>query len=190
MVAASEHARTVTHSPYGIWGLAAISFIESALPAPLITDPFLLAYILARREDTLRAVLVTTASSVAGGVAGYFIAVGFFEVVVTPFLSSDALSEIYAISERFEEGSFLLSLTGAVTPLPYTFVAIAAGVVQANLILFILGSTLGRLFRYGFEGWVMYRFGTQALAIIRRQIVLTTLILTVLVGLYIFYALS
>lgn len=174
-------------SRYGIWGLSMISFIESALPVPIITDPFLIAYIIANKRHTLRAIVVTVLSSVAGGIVAYFIAVGFFEVVVAPYVSSETELKVHEIASEFEEGAFILSFTGALTPFPYTIVAVAAGLVKANLLFFILGSIVGRVFRYGFEGWVVYRFGERAMRLVKKQILATSVLCAVLVVLYVLY---
>lgn len=187
MTSVAQKAAKPLRSRYGIWGLATISFVESALIVPIITDPFLIAYIIANKRDTLRAIIVAIVSSVVGGVVAYLIAVGFFEVVVSPYISSETRSELFAVASEFEEGAFILSLTGALTPFPYTFVAIAAGLVKANLLFFILGSAVGRIFRYGFEGWLVYKFGEPALKIVKKQIVATSVLCALLIVLYLVY---
>lgn len=189
MVAAAETAGNTLRSKYGIWGLALISFIESALLVPIITDPFLIAYILANKRNAFRAIAITTLASVIGGVAAYFIAVGFFEVVVTPYIEAATEERIHSFASGFEEGAFLLTLTGALTPLPYTIVAMAAGLVQANFMLFILASLLGRSFRYTVEGVLVYKFGEPALKIVKKQIVVTTIISVALIAAYVLYKL-
>lgn len=185
MVTAAERAGNVLRSRYGLWGLAIISFVESALIVPLITDPFLIAYILANKVKTTRAIIVTTMASVLGGIAAYFIAVGFFEIVLSPYLADVTRNEILAIAAQFEDGTFLFTLTGAITPIPYTLVAIAAGLVQANLLLFILASILGRAFRYGFEGYVTYHLGEYAKRIVKKQIVAASVVCGLAILIYI-----
>lgn len=187
MTEAAHKAAKPLRSRYGIWGLATISFIESALVVPLITDPFLIAYIIANKKEVWRGILVTTLSSVLGGVVAYFIAVGFFEVVVTPFINAETQAQVHEIAGEFEEGVFILTLTGAVTPFPYTLVAVAAGLIEASLFLFILASLIGRAFRYGVEGWLVYKFGEPALKIVKKQIVATSILFTLLIALYILY---
>lgn len=185
-VAAQDTGERI-RSRYGIWGLGIISFIESALLVPIITDPFLIAYILANRKDTFRAILVTTLASVAGGVAAYFIAVGFFEVVVSPYITEQTEMHIHEIASGFEEGAFILTFTGAITPVPYTLIAMAAGIVQAHFLLFIIASFLGRGVRYAFEGILVYRFGEPAMKIVKKQIVVTTILCAAAIVLYILY---
>jgi len=186
MVTAAEQAGGVLRSRYGMWGLALISFVESALIVPIITDPFLIAYILANKTKTTRAIVVTTAASVIGGVAAYFIAVGFFEVILSPYIGEVTRNEILTTAARFEDGTFLLTLTGAVTPVPYTFVALAAGLVQASLIVFIVASILGRGFRYAFEGYLVYYFGEYAMRIVKKQIVVASIVCGLAILVYIF----
>lgn len=173
--------------PYGLWGLGAISFVESALVVPIITDPFLVAYILANKDKAVRGVLVTLITSLAGGLFAYFSAVGFFDVVIAPHLNPSTIAEIDAFSTQFVDGAFLLTLTGAVTPVPYTLVAIAAGLVQANIAVFILATILGRGLRYITVGWLTYRFGERAMAIARKRIIAATILCGILLVLYVLH---
>jgi len=65
---AAVQAGGLLRSQYGLWALAGISFIESALPVPIITDPFLIAYILADKKSVYKGVVVTLVASILGGV--------------------------------------------------------------------------------------------------------------------------
>lgn len=178
-----EHLR----KPYGLWGLGAISFVESALVVPIVTDPFLIAYILANRNKAVRGVLVTLITSLMGGLVAYFSAVGFFEVIITPLISDETIKQIQIFSTQFTDGAFLLTLAGAVTPVPYTLVAIAAGLVKASVFAFVAASFLGRGGRYAVVGWLTYRFGERAIAIARRQIVFATILCGLLFVFYVIY---
>jgi len=185
--AAAQDTGERIRTRYGIWGLGIISFIESALLVPIITDPFLIAYILANKRDTFRAILVTTLASIIGGIAAYFVAVGFFEVVVSSYIDERTKDRVHEMASGFEEGAFILTFTGALTPIPYTLVAMSAGLVKANFLFFILASLLGRALRYGFEGILVYRFGEPALRIVKKQIVATTILCVIAIVLYVVY---
>lgn len=160
----------ILRSRYGLWALGAISFVESALVVPIVTDPFLVAYILADKKSTLRGVAVTLVASVIGGVFAYAIALLFFEFLAAKYLVGPIGEQFYSIADEFNEGTLVITLLGAVTPIPYTIVAMAAGFVRADLIVFIIGSIIGRAFRYGLVGWLTYKYGERALAIARRQL--------------------
>ena len=185
MTDAAEKTGNVLRSRYGLSGIAIISFIESALPVPIITDPFLIAYILADKSKAVKAVVVTTLASVAGGAAAYLIAVGLFEVFFSQLIPPDTVDAILAMAAKFEEGAFLLTITGAVTPFPYTFVAIAAGLVKTGFLMFIIASIIGRGFRYSVEGFLAYKYGEKAVTIIRKQIVLFSVLCVIAIGLYV-----
>ncbi len=183
---AARQAGGFLRSKYGLWALAGISFLESALIIPIITDPFLVAYILSDREKAVRGVVVTTISSVAGGVAAYFMAVGFFEFLTTRFFNEELLSQFNATSQQMNEGTFIMTLIGAVTPVPYTLVGLAAGFVGASLTVFIIASILGRGFRYVLVGWVTYHFGDKALKIAQQRIKQASIAVAALVVVYIY----
>jgi len=172
-------------SPYGLWGLSLISFLESALVVPLITDPFLAAYILAHRGKTVRAVVATTISSLIGGVTAYIFAVGFFDMM-KPFLSVSHVEQVYAFAERFQEGTFILTFLGAVTPVPYTLVALAAGFVHGSFTLFVIATLLGRGGRYALVGYLTHHFGERSMELVRKNLLLTSIVLFVAVAIYIF----
>lgn len=161
---------------YGIWFLATVSFLESAFPIPLVTDPFLVAYILAERLKWVRAVIVTTLASVLGGVAAYLMAAGFYEVLSRFALSPDMEAEFTTITTVIQEGVFWFTLAGAFTPVPYTIIGLAAGFTKANILMFIAASIIGRGLRYALVGWLTKQFGKQALAVARRRILLVSLL--------------
>lgn len=188
-----EITKQVTHpiirllrSKFGLWIIGLISFIESALLVPIITEPFMVAYILVNRSRALAAVVCTTVTSVAGGVASYYMAF-FFSNLVLGYLSPATLEHFSALAEQVRSETFVLTILGAVTPIPYTLVGLATGFVKAELWIFIVASFLGRGFRYALVGYLTYRFGEQAMQYITQHLRLATLGIIVLVGLYIVF---
>ncbi len=167
---------------WGLWGLGFISFWESALPVPILTDPFLIIYILANQKKSLLAVLVTTCTSVAGGVAAYFAALTVKEPILS-FFSDEFVAQFNDIAVRMQAETFAMSILGAVTPVPYTTVALAAGFVEGSVWLFILASLIGRGARYSVVAYVTYKVGALSNGASRRPLFLlsaaTVIILTV-----------
>lgn len=182
---AAKQAGGFFRSRFGIWLLAGISFIESALLVPVVTDPFLVAYILSDRSRAVWGTVVTTVASVIGGIVAYFMAMGFFEFFAQHFLNPETLLEFNTTAVQMAEGTFIITLIGAFTPLPYTLVGLAAGFVGASLWVFILASIIGRGVRYAIVGWFTYKFGEQALAIARQRIMSATFVGLALIALYI-----
>lgn len=187
-VAAEVGSRWV-HRKYSSVALMGVSFVESALPVPIITDPFLVAYILARRERMWYYIAITTASSVVGGLFAYAVAFWFYDSIITPYLTAGLEAEINGISAQLQDGVFLMTFLGAFTPIPYTFVALGAGFLHGSVGAFIIASIIGRGLRYALIGWLSYRYGQHAIALARRHILWATAIAIMLAAAFFAYKL-
>lgn len=183
----AKEAGGLLRSRYSLWILAGLSFIESCLPIPLMTDPFLVAYILADKKSVLKGVLVTTIASVFGGLFAYAAAFMFYEFIVAQYLGGALGEQFFHIVDEFQKGTFLITLIGAATPIPYTLVALGAGFVKANVLLFVIASAVGRGGRYGIVGYITYYFGEHALQIAKRNITIATAVLTIIAVVYFFF---
>lgn len=173
---------------YGIWILGIISFVESALLLPIITDPFLVAYILAHRTHAVRAVIITTTTSIFGGFIA-FITAAFFLELIMQWTSDSTTTQFYQLVAQIQDSTFVLAFLGAVTPIPFTLVALAAGAIKGNLVLFLLGGLVGRLLRYGVVGFLTYKFGEKAVSIVKERITLITILTFIACGLYFYFVL-
>jgi membrane protein YqaA with SNARE-associated domain len=185
VTAARHSAGNLLRSKLGPWILGGVSFVEAALPVPLLTDPFIVAYILANPRRVWFASALATVSSVLGGLVAYFTAYYFFELLVT-LLAPGLLEEVQALSEGAAGGTFLLTLIGAITPIPYTLTAWAIGLVEGSVLVFILSSCIGRGFRYALVGYATDRFGEFALARSRVYITIVSIALVAVVLGYFF----
>ena len=180
-------AQTMMQSKSGMWFLAFASFIESATPFPILTDPFLIAALLLNRKRSVLVVAITTVSSVVGGVAAYFTAFFFFEFL-TSFMSAEMHTTFDELLQlRGEMGTFVLALVGAFTPIPYTTTAYVIGAMHGHIGAFILASLIGRSIRYGAVGVLLYYFGPTAIKYAKRSIAITSLVLLTLGGLYLWH---
>ncbi len=183
MVEVSKRSKGLLNSRYGLWFLGMLSFAESALFVPLITDPFMVAYILLHRKFAFTAVLVTTVTSLIGGFVA-FITAEFFVDLILDHLSPASMTQFNLIIEKYSDSTFILGFLGAITPIPYTLAAVAAGMIKGNLVLFLIGTLLGRGIRYGIVGYLTYKYGTEALAMARRNVLPITIISTLAVVIY------
>ncbi len=168
----------------GIWVLGCISFIESALPVPILTDPFLVAYILANQRRMVLGVVVTTVTSIAGGVAALLTAQYFF-VWFLRYLAPATAAELSGLTLEATSSVFIVSLFGAITPVPYTLTAWAVGIIEGSVWVFIAASVIGRGVRYAIVGYAAQQFGAYALARSKWYLIATSLALVVLTILYI-----
>lgn len=147
------------HTPYGTPALVGISFAESSF-FPVPPDPLLMALSLGNRRKAPLYALYCTLASVAGGVLGYYIGVFFIDQVGMPLIEFYGKVETFeALKAQFQEASFILIISAALTPIPYKVFTIASGAASADLTTFIVASLLGRGLRFGAEGVLIYLFG-------------------------------
>jgi membrane protein YqaA with SNARE-associated domain len=179
-------AQKKLQSKLGLWLIAIISFLESALPIPLITDPFLIAGVLLNRKKTVLIVFITTVSSVIGGLFAYASALFFLEVLMQ-FMSTNMVSEFNSLVNDTQTNTFVITILGAITPIPYTLVAWLIAALQGSVVMFLLASILGRSLRYAVVGYSVYRFGPAASQYARRYIGLISIAIFILAGLYVWH---
>jgi membrane protein YqaA with SNARE-associated domain len=179
-------AQKILQSKLGLWLIAIISFLESALPVPLITDPFLIAGVLLNRKKTVLIVFITITASVIGGMFAYVLALLFLEVLMQ-FMTTNMVSEFDSLVNGAHTNTFVITILGAITPIPYTLVAWLIAALQGSVVMFLLASIVGRTLRYAVVGYSVYRFGPAASQYARRYIGLISIAIFIFVGLYIWH---
>jgi membrane protein YqaA with SNARE-associated domain len=133
--------------PKAPWFLGGLSFAESSF-FPVPPDVMLAPMVLARPERANHLALLTTLTSVAGGVAGYLI--GFFAIdLVEPVLRDAGYWDNYLrVQEWFADWGFWAVLAAGFSPIPYKLFTIAAGTLHMALAPFIAASIVGRGARF------------------------------------------
>lgn len=140
-----------------------LSFLESALiPIPIesLSIPLLTA-----RRNPWPVALWGSISSTLGGVAGYLIGFALFGTL------GQWMIEVYGFTEKFEQvkaqanenlwkGCWVVFL-GAISPIPFKLVSIAAGAVSFSFPLFLLVAAFGRTLRYCLFALAFHIFGDK-----------------------------
>jgi membrane protein YqaA with SNARE-associated domain len=166
---------------YGVPALALVSFTESSF-FPVPPDPLLMALCLGIPERSFWYAAVCSLMSVLGGVFGYLIGWGIWEVVKELFLtyvfSQDAFTYV---SIKYEQNAFLAILAAAFTPIPYKVFTVAAGVFKVNLLTLIIASVIGRSARFFLEAGLIYFFGARVKVLIDKYFNLFVTLFFVLV---------
>lgn len=170
-------------SPFALWALAVISFVESSV-FPIPPDVLLIPMVIARPSRAWLIAGVCTLASVAGGAFGYFIGWGLFEEVGRPVL------EFYGKAERFEEFSTTYNAWGAwavliagVTPFPYKVITILSGATGLNFWVFMVASVIARGLRFFLIAALLWKFGPPVKDFIERRLGLVfTLGVVALIG--------
>lgn len=143
------------------WYLAGLSFAESSF-FPIPPDVMLAPMALAKPKRAMFYALLTTVTSVLGGVLGYFIGVFAFDQIA-PLIQSAGYWEKYELAkEWFMEWGFWAILIAGFSPIPYKVFTIAAGTLSMSFIPFVLASIIGRGARFflvaGLLAWGGERF--------------------------------
>jgi membrane protein YqaA with SNARE-associated domain len=127
--------------------LAILSFAESSF-FPIPPDVMLIPMCLAERQRAWRFAFITTAASLLGGIAGYFIGYFLFDAI-EPWLQTTHYWDAYLRGRSwFGTYGVWAVLVAGFSPVPYKIFTITAGVAMLNLPGFIVASLIGRGARF------------------------------------------
>ena len=172
------------------YSISFLSFSESFF-FPIPPDVLLIPLCLGNRQKSYYFAFLCSASSVIGGVFGYFIgktlwwsipdieysalANLFFENV--PGLTIDSFNKIKSL---YEEWNFWIVFTAGFTPIPFKLITISSGTFNINFFMFVIASTLSRSARFFLLGTLIYIFGEKIRFFIEKYFNLLAIIFTIL----------
>lgn len=143
--------------------LMALSFFESSC-FPVPPDVMLAPMTMAKPKQAWRLAFITTVFSVLGGIFGYILGYSAYHTVVMPLLDILDIQDAYGQALTwFNDRGIWIILIAAFTPIPYKVFTIAAGTLQMNLVLFIVGSIVGRGARF-YMVCALFKFGSKYLS--------------------------
>ena len=105
----------------------------------------MIAISLPQRHMAIWLALLTTAASVVGAVAGYWLGHRFGRPALYRLAKEGTVHRVESMFERYGEWAIIMA---AITPLPYKVFAISAGVLDMDLRRFVLASLVGRGLRF------------------------------------------
>ncbi len=161
-----------------------ISFIESIF-FPIPTDPFLIPYIIASKKF-YKLVFFTTLFSVLGGILAYFIGKFFWIEIKDWFELSfpSASASVESFDEKFQAIGFMLILIGGFSPFPYKITCLTSGILEINLLMFVLLSFISRGARFFIVGYIIFKYGERSISLIKRYIFQISLFLVIFFLIY------
>ena len=172
-------------TPYGPLALFLLAFAESSF-FPVPPDPLLIALCLGAIKKSWRFAFYTAVASVIGGIVGYFIGYGIWEIVdsfffkYVPFFSKETFN---IVLEHYRDSGFWYVFLAGFTPIPYKVFTIASGVFKLNFFLFLLASTLSRSLRFFLVAGLFRKFGPEIKGFIDKYFnLLAILFFILLVG--------
>lgn len=146
-------------TPYALPALVLLSFAESSF-FPIPPDVLLMAICFAVPKQWLRLAFWCTLASVVGGLLGYFIGWGLWDLVGQPIVRFyHGESVVEAVRIWYHEFGFWGVFAAALTPIPYKVFTIASGMMRFELMPFIFASILGRGLRFFMVAGLIRIFG-------------------------------
>ena len=170
-------------TPYGVPALALLAAAEACF-FPIPPDVLLLAMGMAVPQRALWFALVATAGSVFGGIVGYGLGMGFWELLAPYFFQYiPGFTELQfeKVQGWFEAYGFWTVFAAGFTPIPYKVFTVASGVFQVHFGVFVVASIASRGLRFFLLSGLLMYFGRPVRAFIERYFNLLTLAILLLV---------
>lgn len=170
------------HHKYATLALFVISFAESSF-FPIAPDVLQIAMTLERRSLAWYYASINAVASVLGGMVGYAIGAGIWQLSSSFFFSYVFSQETFQqVENLYNTWDFWAVFIAAFTPIPYKVFTIAAGVFQISPLMFILASIVGRSARFFLVAALLWKFGTPIKQGIEKYFNLLTVILVALMA--------
>ena len=149
--------------------LAALSFSESSF-FPIPPDVMLAPMVLANPHRAWNLALLTTVTSVLGGVLGYMIGMFSFELVEPLLQDAGYYPKYLQAKQWFDEWGFWAVFLAGFSPIPYKVFTITAGVISMAFLPFVVASVIGRGARFYLVAGLLYWGGEGMEKTIRKYI--------------------
>jgi membrane protein YqaA with SNARE-associated domain len=177
-----------SRSKHALTWLSIVSFTESSffpIPPDILLAPIVVA---GERGKWKWYALLTTVTSMLGGLFGYLIGAVFYNTLGVKIIELYNLGDAFArIGEVFQSHAFFAMFAVSFTPIPYKVFTIAAGLFSVNVWIFILASFLGRGLRFFAVAFVMHRYGARISDMMYRYFNLLTLLIVAIILLLIIF---
>lgn len=155
--------------PNAPWYLGALSFTESSF-FPIPPDVMLAPMSLANPNKAWRYALLTTVTSVLGGLFGYLIGAFAFDVIEPHLKTSHYWAAYQTAVIWFENWGFWAIFVAGFSPIPYKVFTIAAGTLSMALLPFTLASIIGRGSRFFMVAGLMKWGGARMEASLHKYV--------------------
>ena len=181
---------------YAKQALAFESFIESSF-FPIPPDVMIIPMVVSKKNEFIKIAIVATIFSVLGALFGYYIGHSLNEVAIKIFEFygyeySDSFKEKFTSGEGFTAWLGIL-FTAGFTPLPFKLLTISSGIIQFNLLSFVIICIITRGLRFFLVAFLTYKFGEKIGPFLEKKgskwsiIIALILVMIVTIIYYIFF---
>ena len=166
-------------SPYGLWALFFIAFIESSVFL-IPPDVLLLALAFGAPKKSFKFAIVCAVGSVLGAVGGYFIGQFFYDSIGIWVVETYGLSAKMKVVEKlYNDNAFMALLAAGFTPIPFKVFTLASGMMKIPLSTLVLASAISRTGRFILVAAFVFFLGEKARVYIEKYFELLTIAFTI-----------
>lgn len=164
--------------------LGLLSFAESVI-FPIPPDVMLAPMAMTQPKKAWRLAFLTTVTSVAGGILGYFLGYWAYESLVLPAVEALGYeNKLITVQSWFSDWGVWIVFIAGFSPIPYKLFTVTAGVMQIAFFPFVIASVISRGMRFYLVAWLL-RTGGPEMGVKLRQYVDRigwTLVILVILG--------
>lgn len=171
---------SLAHHKHSTVALFLLSFAESSV-FPIAPDVLQIALSLARLDKVWYYACLSTIASVLGGILGYIIGIGIWELASGFFFEYIFSKETFEqVKNLYQAWDFWAVFVAAFTPIPYKVFTIAAGVFQISFPMFVVASIAGRAGRFFLVAALLRWYGPTIKQFIEKYFNLLSVVLVIL----------
>ncbi len=171
------------HAPYYLGGL---SFAESSF-FPIPPDAMLIPMSLAKPKRWVTLALITTVTSVLGGILGYLLGAFAFDWLAPIIERMGHTDKLTTIKQWISDYGIWIIFTAGFSPVPYKLFTITAGLTSMAFLPFVIASVIGRGARFFLVAGLVAKAGPKMEPLIIKYIEWLGWAMVVLLGLAILY---
>lgn len=180
-----------TNSKHALYILIIVAFTESSffiIPPDLLLIPMAFAV----PSKALIYALITTISSVLGGLFGYAIGYFAYDGILKGTIEVFGYTHKFELFQNFYNNYGILSVfIAGFTPIPYKIATIASGIFKGNILLFLLASFASRGLRFFLLAFLIKFYHSRGKDFIKKNfkqlIILTSILIFIIIFAYIIY---
>jgi membrane protein YqaA with SNARE-associated domain len=140
--------------------LASLSFAESSF-FPIMPDIMLIPMVLSKPLNWRYLALITTISSVLGGILGYALGYWFIDSMQPYIVQLNYQGHFELAKQWFAEWGVWVVFVAGFSPIPYKIFTVTAGALSMLFWPFVLASLIGRGMRFFLVAGLVAYFGEK-----------------------------
>ena len=164
-----ERTKQMARHKHAVRTLVLIAFFESFI-FPVPTSVLLIAMVQSNRAKAWRYAFICAVASVCGAVIGYLIGWFAYESFAKPLLERmGKADDMEAFKGMVEQYQALAVFGAGLTPFPFKVITILSGMLHLNFFVFIAASIVARFTQFFLVASVVWKFGEQAEAVMKKH---------------------